>query len=289
MSSYRELVRVTVSHDFYSGGVCNSLEFRPTARTSELFLGAGLVARSLRDGVRIVFDETRLEALHMYAQESASFDFLVYSRDPDFRSYSEPFTALNEKILYFDNLGGGKSKAQVLSLGDQVSSRDLKAVDAPELDALIGPRERRLPPLFALRIFTDGRKSLLAEWLKSKSNVYSIHFGARQRYWKYYLLGKLTRQLKPSQRYHVVDPEDRVEFDGMDEEVLADDRLAFTFRSRQPIPLHEYYPFRLQLVQRERGAETVVIDSLPVASIEQIGLDRSAEQTSTLSEIYINS
>ena len=290
VGNFRELIRITVTHDYCDGGICNSLDFRPTGKTAGLFLNAGLVARNLPDGVQIVFDEARLEALQMYAEESVSFDFLVYSRDPDFKSYSEPFAGLDEQVLYFDNLGGSKSKSQVLSRADQVSDKDFKAFDAPELEALIGPRERKLPPLFVLRVFTGERgKSLLANWLQAESGGYSINFGARQRYWKYYLLGKLTHQLKPSQRYHIVDPERQIEFDSMDEEVLANDRLAFTFRSRQPIPLHENYSFRLQLVQRGRDAETVVIDSLPVASIKHIGLDRAVDQTSTLSEIYINS
>jgi hypothetical protein len=75
----------------------------------------------------------------------------------------------------------------------------------------------------------------------------------------------------------------------MREEMLADNRIAYTFRSKQQIPLNEHYPFRFQLKQKAQGDETVVIPRLPVASVRQVGMEAVAEQVTIVSEIYINS
>ncbi len=293
MSNYQTLFSITVEHDYFQGGACNSLEFIPTEKTTVLCENAGMLCKNKAAGMQVIYDKDRLEALQMYARdprEVLSFDFKIYSRDSDFRSYTEPFAAASDGLLYFDNLTTSGSKAWALSASDQVSGLDFKQFDASELKPVLSPKDRLLPPVFTLRIFSSNKQgSLLAQWLDPEPVLYLIRFASRQRYWKYYLLGRLMQQRESKNPYLVVDADRQVEFEAMGEEQLSDQRRAYTFRSKRRLPLHEQYPYRFQLIQRERNGETVVIDSLPVASIKQFGMDTVAEQASFVSEIYINS
>ncbi len=114
-------------------------------------------------------------------------------------------------------------------------------------------------------------------------------FNSRKRYWKYYLLGKMVKGKNSNQGFYIDDADHRVEFETMDEETLSNQSLAYTFRSKQKIPLNERYSFQFQLKQKLQGAETVVIPRLPHAGVGQLGKEEIANQNSIVSEIYINS
>ncbi len=89
--------------------------------------------------------------------------------------------------------------------------------------------------------------------------------------------------------FRIVDPDNKVEFETTGEERLPNQSIAYTFRSKQQIPLYERYPYRFELRQKGKAGETTVIPSLPVASVKQFGKDAKAEQEIIVSEIYINS
>jgi hypothetical protein len=293
LSFYQTLLSVVVEHSYNQSGVCPCLQFNPTDKTRAVLRKAGLLCKETTSGIQIVYDQSRLEALQLYAQDSQeplSFDFKVYTRDPDFRSYSEPFSAAQDGILYFDNRSAGAPGKQALTAAEVVSVKDFKSEGASEFADLLNQRDCLLPPEFILRIFADStRGALLPQWLSPEPTVYSIHFNSRQRYWKYYLLGKMVANNKAKTGYSVVDPDDQVEFEAMGEEMLSDQRIAYTFRSKQQIPLNERYSFRFQLKQSAQGRETVVMPRLPVASVRQAGMEAVAEQQTMVSEIYINS
>ena len=284
---------MAVEHSYNLDGVCTCLEFYPTEKTRALLVNAGLLCRKTTDGVQIIYDKDSLDALELYAQdeqEPLSFDFKVYAEDPHFKSYTEPYTAGTDRVLYFDNRAMSKSGKQSLPVMKYASRKDLKKTGAIELKDILGPKDRLLPPEFVLRIFASGNKGrLLEQWLKPEPTIYSIGFDSRQRYWKYYLLGKLVGKNRSNHGFLIVDPDERIEFDATGEELLPNQSLAYTFRSKQQIPFNEYYPFRFQLKQKTQGDEVVVINRLPVASVKQIGTDTVAKQTAVVAEIYINS
>jgi len=293
LSSYQTLLRVAVEHSYNLNGVCSCLNFSPTEKTQNLLVNAGLICKKTTDGIRIVYDKDSLEALELYAQdlqEPISFDFKVYSQDPDFKSYTEPYTAVTDSVLYFDNRATSRSGKQNLSVSKFVSNKDFKKTDTSELKEILSPKDRLLPPEFVVRIVANNDKGqLLKQWLEPEPTIYSISFDSRQRYWKYYLLGKLVSRNESSSGFSVVDPDKRVEFEATGEELLPDQSVAYTYRSKQQIPLNDYSPFRFQLRQKDQGDEVIVINHLPVASVKQIGTDTVADQTTVVAEIYINS
>jgi hypothetical protein len=229
----------------------------------------------------------------MYAldqEEPLSFDFKISSRDPDFKSYTEPYTGAEDEILYFDNRATSGPGKQVISTSGFVSDTDFRQTDSDELKDLLTQKDRLIPPEFVLRIFADNSNgSLLKQWLGKSPTIYSIRFNSRQRYWKYYLLGKMVRTNNMNSGFRIVDPDNKVEFETTGEERLPNQSIAYTFRSKQQIPLYERYSYRFQLRQKGKAGETTVIPSLPVASVKQFGKDAMAEQEIIVSEIYINS
>lgn len=293
MSFYQTLLSFTVAHSYNSSGVCPSLNFYPTDSTRALFDKLGLLLRVTRDGIQIVYDHDLVETLETYALdklEPLSFDFKVFSQDPDFRSYTEPYTGVDDDILYFDNLAVNGSGTQVISTAEVVSGEDFRAMDAHEFKEILTQKDRLLKPEFVFRIYAANNEgSILKQWLEQPPAIYSIRFNSRQRYWKYYLLGRMARNNETTNGFSIVDPENKFEFETTGEEMLPDQRIAYTFRSKQQIPLYERYPFRFQLRQQGQTGETTVIPSLPVASVKQAGMDAIAGQEIIVSEIYINS
>lgn len=279
-----------MEHSYNSSGVCPCLDFRPIPETSKLLTNLGLLCKKTADGIVLVYDLERREALELLAQtEPTSFDFKAYATDPDFKSYSEPFSGDNDDILYFDNRAADGSGKQDLAASGTVSERDFIADGASELEGILTPQDRLLPPVFVLRMFSGDSGELLSEWLDAASKAYTIRFVSRQRYWKYYLLGKITGANGSGDRFNIVDPDNQIEFEATGEETLSDRRVAYTFRSNQQIPLHEYYSYRFQLQQQGQNGETVVIPCMPYASVKQVGMDTVAQQHTIVSEIYINS
>lgn len=249
--------------------------------------------RKSSSGIQIVYDEARLEALEMYALdplEPLSFDFKVYSSDPDFRSYTEPFTGKDDDILYFDNLAVSGSGTQAISESEFVSAADFRQGDSNELAEILNQKDRLINPEFVLRIHaTNNEGSLLNQWLVQPATIYSIKFNSRQRYWKYYLLGNRGMKNNSEDGFSIIDPDNQFEFETTGEEMLSDESIAYTFRSRQRIPLYEHYRFRFQLRQKGQSGETTVIPSLPYASVRQSGAEAIAGKEVIVSEIYINS
>lgn len=315
MSLYKTLLNVVIEHDYHQGGLCPCLRLRPSDKTLTLLENAGLLCQEFSGGIRILYDNDRLEALQMMARdqlEPISFDFKVYSDDPHFKNYTEPFAADTDGLFCFSNheiRGIGK---QALPTPEFVPFEQIRNSDASvrreselgefktelsprdrflrELSDMLDPRDLHMPPEFVLRIYADNLQgSLLKQWLETDATVYSIKLNSRQRYWKYYLLGKIVHDSRPENVFFVVDPDKRFEFEATGEETLADRNTAFTFRSKQQIPLNEHYAFRFQLKQKTRNGETVIIPRLPFASIERVGMDAISERETIVSEIYINS
>ena len=293
MSYYQTLLRVSIEHSYNLDGICTCLSFLPTQKTESLLVNAGLLCKKTADGIQILYDKDRLEALELYVQDRQdplSFDFKVYSNDPDFKSYTEPYAAASDSVLYFDNHSTGGAGRQNLSVSSYVSNKDFKNINLSVFSNILSSEDRLLPPEFVVRIFAgNGKEQLLKQWLEPEPTIYSIRFESRQRYWKYYLLGRLVSKNRSNDTFYVVDPDRQFEFESTGEEQLSDQSLAYTFRSKKQIPFNDFYPYRFQLKQKGRGDELVVIDQLPVASIKQIGEDKIKGRAAVVAEIYINS
>ena len=288
MANYQTLLNIVVKHNFFTSGVCPCLNFFPTGQTRRLFENAGLLQKKTTGGIQILYDRSRVEALKLYAEdplEPLCFDFKVYSTDSRFKSYSEAFAAAQNGILYLDNREIAPANGDVsLSARTAKSFDDLMESDAIALSNVIEMRDRLLPPVLLLRLFAETDEgSHLAHWLGSEQTTYTIELEPGKMRWKYYLLGRIAR---PDAYVH--DPDNQVDFEALGETSLPEQRIAFAFRTKQAITLHDYYDFRFQLKRKGLGAGHVLIQRLPVASIGQTGREMIADQSTLVSEIYVN-
>ena len=290
MSQYHPLFSIAVAHDYFRSGRCDCLDFVPTAASRRIIDNAGLLLRPSPGGFCIDYDEARLEALQLSADEpgqALALEFKVFSRQPDFKAYTVPFSATEPGVLYFSNEPHKDNSVDELILHPQkyVSKMDFAPLDSAQLQDVLSQRERHIPPIAVLKIAADAEKNgFLDEQLLPSYKAYSIHFRPRETVWKYFLLSKSARDSA-----YIEDPDNRIEFEASGNAVLADKRVARTFRSKQRIPLQEYFEdCSFQLKEQTPGGNRTIVKRLPVARLNQTGKEVVAEHGTVVSEIFVN-
>jgi hypothetical protein len=269
--------------------MCSCLEFVPTNKTVRLLQNSGLLVRKSARGLMIAYDRSSQESLQLHLThdvEGLDMVFKVYARDPQFKSYTEPFFEQQSGMLYFTNQSSPAADDGVVRLhkARTVSNKDIVSMESAQLVDMLDRRDRLIPPVFVIRIQADEKfNHLFDEKLSAKTPRFQVKFAARQTYWKYFLQSD-----KASDDVFVFDPDGRIEFESSSPDRLADGRSVSTYRSKQRIPLNERFDFRFQLKQRRNGVEKVLFRQLPYARVNQTGKEVVAEQAIAVSEIYIN-
>ena len=289
MGDYQKLFDISVEHAFFSRGKCTCLDFMPSANTARIVTNAGLLIKKSGNGILVLCDRSRLEALSLYLEndsEELEFVFKIFAIDSDFKTYTEPFSEAGREVLYFENQSRTVSRNKVNRLhgSKYASGKNLLNLDSAQLKEVLGPKDRLIPPVSVVRINAKRRSSLFDERFVPKSPSFSINFDARQTYWKYYLHSK-----KAGTGAYVFDPDNRVAFESGDPVRLSDGRLMLTYRSKERIPLKENYDFKFQLKQPANRGEKIVYRQLPFARVGQSGIEVVAEKAIVVSEIYVNS
>ena len=289
MSDYQTLFDIRIAHDYFSDGVCTCLDFVPTHETLRVMRNTGLLMRRSAQGVWLAYDRDSRDALQQQlAGDGEGLDLLfkVYTADPQFRTYTEPFTDRMHGLLYFTNRGLSVANSEQLKLhtGKAVSNQDLIDMESEQLRGILDRKDRRIPPVGVIRIYADQRTNpLFDKRNESKAPSYILQFTSRQTYWKYYLQVDRT-----GEEVYIVDAEGRIEFEATGPDRLANGRAVSSYRSKQRIPLQQRFDFRFQLKQRKNGIEKVLYRQLPFARVDQTGKEVVAQQAIAVSEIYIN-
>ena len=245
--------------------------------------------RTSAQGLWLAYDRDSQDALQLQlAADAEGLDlvFKVYATDPQFRTYTEPFTDRVQGTLYFTNRGLSGTKGKQLSLhtGKSVSSQNLLDLEAEQLEGLLDRRDRLMPPLCVIRIDVDPQNNpLFDNRNRARAPAFNLHFASRQTYWKYFLQDDRT-----GEDIYIVDAEGKVEFEATGPDRLDNGKSVSTYRSKQRIPLNERFDFRFQLKQRKNGVEKVLYRQLPFARVNQTGKEVVAQQAIAVSEIYIN-
>jgi hypothetical protein len=289
MSDYQTLFDIRIAHDYFVEGKCPCLDFVPTDKTLRILRNTGLLMRESGRGLWLAYDRERQEALQLHLAEDAEeldLVFKVYTNDPQFRTYTEPFSESIRGVLYFTNrvLSSAKTRGLTLHSGKTVSSRDLVDLEAEQLEGILERKDRLMPPVCVIRIHADKRNNpLFDKKLNAKVPCFNLRFTSRQTYWKYYL-----QEDKTGEDIYIFDPEGRIEFESTGPDILANGKAVSSYRSRQSIPLQQRFDFRFQLKERRNGVEKVLYRQLPFARVNQTGKEVVAQQAIAVSEIYIN-
>jgi hypothetical protein len=289
MGSYLPLFSVEVKHTYFSGGLCAGLDFVPIPESRLFIEKTGLLIRHTQNGVRIFFDQNSSEALRLFASdpdEPLRFVFKVFNRQRFFRAYTELKSPEEDAILYFDNHGGKIDSTNRLRLhaAEYVTAREFELLDSPKIAGILSRKDRLLKPEFIVSIWF-GEKEIRTLDAASKTTYqkYYLKFQARETFWKYYLLGSMTKK-----KSYVTDLDNETDFEDTGETALPGNRIALTFRSKKRIPLREESEFRFQLKEKDPNGGKVLIKRLPVASAIQFYREVIDGNEAIVSEIFIN-
>jgi hypothetical protein len=289
MGPYLPLFSVEVEHTFFSKGWCAGLDFVPTPISLTFIEKTGLLIRNTQNGIRAFFDQNSSEALRLYAikpDEPLRLAFKVFAREMFFRAYTELNTPEEDSILYFDNRGGKTDATKRFRLHDAeyVSARDFEKLNSPRITDILSRKDRLLKPEFIISIEL-GKKEIriLDAASKTAYHNYYLKFQARETFWKYYLLGSMTKN-----KSYIADLNHETEFEDTGRASLPGNRPALTFRSKQKIPLREKSEYRFQLRVKDPNGGKVIIRRLAVASAGQFIKEIIDGQEAIVSEIFIN-
>ena len=89
MKGYTPLFYFLTEHGFYDDGLAHGLDFVPSERTANVLKNTGLLIKSIRGGIAVLYDNGDTEALKQYAQDKSeplNFVFKVYAQDAAFKS-----------------------------------------------------------------------------------------------------------------------------------------------------------------------------------------------------------
>lgn len=283
MSAYKRLFKIVIRHGYYSNPVAWELDFFPSPACQKIINNARLILKRETSGISLFFNETSREVLGLYAAdpfESLSFDFKVFSRNPEFENFTQ-LPVSPQKILFFCS---GSALLQAsgeyrLSRERFVSDADLKLLDSRQIAPLLTPRERLIRPLCILSIDPkEGSGSLF------DSKVFSFEFNVRRTIWKYYLLGKYSKQV-----LSIVDLANEIVFSHKGCEKIFGNMDAQVFESDRAIPLAQVPLCQFQLNRQSANSTRTLVKRLPAASCDQMSRRMNREnQREYVSQIFIN-
>lgn len=288
MGSYRVFCTVEIVHRFFDGGGCPVLDCVPTPESERLLQRAGLLRVSTANGITLLYDDARIEALRLCVQEADEPGWLrwkIFVRDPLFMNYTDPLPSREDAILYFDNLTafGHTDGVYRLHAGETVSHAAFKDLEAVEVQSCLSKRDRLVRPHFLIAIRLRDFFGSKGKCCGLHARRYRITFKTRETIWLYHLNTSL-----PLKQPYVLDLDRRVEFANLGFSVLANDRPALTFRARHPLPLQARSVARFQLREKHVGGEKILINRLPVASPDHLYQDTLEGTTQFVSEIFVH-
>ncbi|MCH7736964.1 MAG: hypothetical protein IH872_06120 [Chloroflexi bacterium] len=289
MSRYSQLFGIEVRHSFFSNGLCHELNFTPTPKTAVKLSNSGLLFKETSGGVRVFYDSDRLDSLRLHAadaQEPLNLVFKAYSRDAFFMNYTECGPDQDDAVRYFDSANAvtqhdGRMR---LHAKEYSGSDDFKPMDFAGFQDVLTPADRLLRPTLVVKIGVPKEVAdALGDDATGAVGNYFVSFQGRQTVWKYFLLGELARE-----DIYIADLDNSTEFESSVAEVLADERTAITIKSKTMLRLQERSDYRFQLREEDSGNGKVLIRRLPVATAAHIGAERTGDQSTLVSEMYIN-
>lgn len=284
MKKFNLLFNIDVKHPFFSGGFCRHLEFISSAACSRLLRNTGVLLRTNLSGLEIHFDQTKLDILKLYAQDEHDplvFCFKVYSKDPYVTNYTDLASFPKNSVLFFDNRRAPDPGADSIRLNQAqfVSMHDFETITSERLDKILSKQDRIKKPFFIVNIAVS--EAHLSQ--PDQPKHYAVEFATRKTRWKYYLLNELAKK-----NLYISDSKNEVEFEKSNAGNRIGERSAVVFRSTTALPLLENSHYRFQLKEKNSGHGRTLINRLPVASPDQLCLERLKNEDITTSEIFIN-
>ena len=283
MAQYKLLIKIIVEHEFFSGSLCQGLDFIPTESSQKIIANAGLIIKKESGGVSLFYKNDDLEVLHLFADDPGkmNFCFKVYSQDSFFLNYTDLPKMVKSSILYFDNRLVRKRKPRQIELTKKkyVSEKEFVDINSEFLEAVLSKKDKLIRPLFVVNICAKDKIDYLFDEQKNiTSKEFLIRFNTRKVYWKYIL----PFQKEPDCDLHIFDEKGKNKFIREKNEILPEGMTGIVFKSKEKIPLIDRSPYRFQLREKKSLTEKIIKQRLSVPSVKLIQGDKD------ISEIFIN-
>lgn len=284
MGPYLPLLRIDVDHGYYADGRCRGLRFVPAGTTAERLRRADALVRADGGTLLVHGPAEAIERLRADTDPDdgeAALDWLVHATDDDFACGTEDPADRPRELLWVAPAAPGASGAD-----DATLVATPKALDAPEVTALLAPGDRWLPPFALLHL---PLPSLPAHGPADNATAWPVQrrwpLAPRATVWKYCLFGDW-----PEPALAVVDLAGETEFSAPAPDRLDNGTPMLAIRSRVRLPLAQRSPRRFQLRSRPDGAGSpkVLIRRLPTAAAQLLARETIDGQPTIVSEIHVH-
>ena len=260
---------ITVQHSFFSATSGPVLHFVPHPQTERIIKNANLLSRNTINRLILCYNHEQKAILDCFIPENDStldFSFDVYSSDPHYSTYTEPYVFPSNTLPFFSNRGNYVPVKEGVQLKPEaVSARKQKNYSIIQ------------PPLFKITISLAKKDNL------DDHKEYIICHVARQTYWKYYFLGELAKK-----EAMVNDMHGKMQFRYAGKQTPFPDTPARVYYSTEPIILRDRPDQRFQLRQLGEAGDKVLIKRLPNASAKNLSREIIQDKEVYVSEIFIN-
>ena len=277
MAAYLPCLSVEVGHAFYADGRARALRFQPDEDTAAWLRIQDAVWRETGSGLHVHAPPAR------HAMPPQELVWHVRSGDARMVNITASLPRDPNGVLHFQAAPLAQAASgpmcQRLHDGAWVGDDDAWPAHPPGvLAGLLDARQRRLPPLFVLR--------LPAPDLTAQAPVavhYRIAFAARAPVWKYCFVGDW-----PTEALQVIDAAQQVVFEEPEPAMLDDGQAMLAVRSTTGIALRERSECRFQLRGRSAAADRVLVKRLPVAGADHFIREEQPRPAQPVSEILVH-
>lgn len=286
MGAYQPLFSVSVEHTYFTDHICKALKFIPAGPSATVLNKTGLLLKSSESGISVFYEDDKINRLRLHAEDDLSLVFKVFSKDPNFFRYTIPGAQSDSNLLFFNNQQITRDAADKQMLHSDLNATEKALIDmrADQLEGMLDPKDYLVKPAFILQIvITADEQGLCSEKLDAASRRYFIRFTTSQTYWKYYILGDLSKK-----NLYITDLDNEIQFEDIGNALLPGCREAVILQSKIAIRMQEKHNQRFQLRESGSMGDKVLIKRMPTACVSNINGEMINGRMEDVSEIYIN-
>jgi hypothetical protein len=286
MGAYQSLFSITVEHAYFADIACKSLEFVPTDATNALLHKTGFILKSSESSIAVFYEDDKMDILRLHAEDRLALTFKVFPKDPYFLRYTIPTIQKDDRVLFFSNqqVAWDAVGKQMLHKDHYVSEQAFVAMGCEQLDNVFDRKDYLVKPSFIVQVLITAEDTgLCSENLDAALRNYYIRFSTNQAFWKYYILGDLSKR-----QLYIADLDNEIQFENVGNITLPGSREAIMLQSSVAIHMQEQHNHRFQLRESGSMGDKVLIKRMPNASINHMNGEMVAGRMENISEIYVN-
>ncbi len=270
MRSYRKLLEVEFTHNYYPSGKLASNDFKiaATPETKKIIENYRLILKLFENKIEIIQECDKkpksIEAV-IEIDEQLKFEFIIGLANKNFFNFTDiRFPAMRKEMFYFSNKKeekihkeGNMSKNDTVSKDDIISIKELALSKKQSSSGIIG----------LLRLYTN---EFVNKAIQTKEPFkYSIGFAERKAYWQYNVIEKFNS----TKNINIIDEDKKVKF-----KIEKDNNFdnAKTFISDIKLPITKINKQKLKLISAngKKNFTKTLYEKLPCPTMRDITIHK---------------